>query len=74
MYSVIRDLNRVNGITVIMISHDIEAAAANAAHILHLGSNTAFFGTSEEYLKSNIGKSFLGDDITGTIPRGDYYG
>jgi zinc transport system ATP-binding protein len=50
MYGLIDSLNK-QGITIIMISHDINAAISYASHILHIGSST-FFGTKEEYLKS----------------------
>ncbi|MGN0469196.1 MAG: metal ABC transporter ATP-binding protein [Acutalibacteraceae bacterium] len=56
MYQLIKDLNG-EGITVIMISHDIEAAVKYASHILHIGK-TVFFGTKEEYLNSESGKTF----------------
>ena len=57
MYALIADLNR-EGITIIMISHDIAAAVRYASHILHIGAN-AFYGTKDAYLKSNAGKLFL---------------
>ncbi len=57
MYGLIADLNR-EGVTVVMISHDIEAALRYASHILHIGE-TVFFGTAEEYLNSEAGKRFL---------------
>ena len=59
MYSVIQGLNR-EGITIIMISHDISAALIYATHILHIGSGL-FFGTKAEYQKSKIGQGFLGE-------------
>lgn len=74
MYSVIADLNKKSGITVIMISHDIEAAAEYASHILHLHNYQLFFGSKEDYVRSNAGRQFLGKDITDEIPRGDFYG
>ena len=57
MYALIADLNH-EGITVIMISHDIAAAVRYASHILHIG-NTLFYGTRNEYMESNVGKFFL---------------
>ncbi len=57
MYSLIEDLNR-EGITVIMISHDIAAAVKYASHILHIGESI-FYGTKDEYLESDAGKFFL---------------
>ncbi len=57
MYALISDLNR-EGVTIIMISHDIEAAVRYASHILHIGASV-FYGTKEEYLQSDVGKYFL---------------
>ncbi len=57
MYAIIKGLND-EGITIIMISHDISAALEYASHILHIGA-THFFGTKEDYLNSSVGRSFL---------------
>ncbi len=57
MYTLIEKLNREDGITVIMISHDVQAAVHYASHILHIG-DSVFFGTREEYLNSPFGKFF----------------
>ena len=57
MYSLIAELNR-EGVTIIMISHDIAAAVRYASHILHIGA-AVFFGTREEYLRSAVGRAFL---------------
>lgn len=48
MYSLIDSLNK-EGITIIMISHDIEAALRYASHVLHIGESI-FFGTKEEFI------------------------
>ena len=50
LYALIEKLNREDGITVIMISHDIAAAVKYASHILHIG-DTVFFGTKDAYLR-----------------------
>ena len=57
LYDLITSLNR-EGITIIMISHDLDAALERASHILHIGKNV-FFGTKEAYLNSEEGKLFL---------------
>ena len=57
MYDLIETLNR-EGVTIIMISHDIAAAVRYASHILHIG-DTVFFGTKEEYMNSDAGKLFF---------------
>jgi len=51
MYEIIKKLND-EGITVIMISHDIDAAVSYASHILHIGRNI-FFGTKNDFLASD---------------------
>lgn len=58
MYSLIRNINK-DGITVIMVSHDITAAVNNATKILHLEGNKYFYGSTHQYLHSDIGKKFL---------------
>ena len=58
MYTIISDLNK-SGITVIMVSHDIDAAIKYATHILHIAHKPKFFGTTEEYLRSDVGIAFL---------------
>lgn len=58
MYALIRRLNREEGITVIMISHDLGVAVQEASHILHVGERV-FFGTKEEYLASEMAGHFL---------------
>ena len=57
MYELINGLNR-EGITIIMISHDIAAAVRYATHILHIGANL-FYGSRDEYMESDEGRFFL---------------
>jgi zinc transport system ATP-binding protein len=60
LYRFIRDINKDLGVTLIMVSHDIRCAVENASHILHLRGKQEFFGTTEAYLETAIGKSFTG--------------
>ncbi len=57
MYALIESLNK-EGITVIMISHDVMAAMRFSDHILHIG-HKIFFGTTEEFENSKIGRNYL---------------
>ncbi len=50
MYDLIERINKEEGVTVLMISHDVEAALRYATHVLYLGK-TVFFGTKDEYEK-----------------------
>ncbi|MBQ7499459.1 MAG: ABC transporter ATP-binding protein [Clostridia bacterium] len=59
MYDIINSLNKNDGITVIMVTHDI-SALRYADHVLHISHMPAFFGTLEDYLTSEVGKIFAG--------------
>lgn len=62
LYAQIAHINEKRKITVIMVSHDIDASLRYASHILHLGQEgQLFFGTSKDYLKSAVYHEFLGD-------------
>ena len=50
MYGLIQRLNREDGVTILMISHDITATLTYASHILHLGRRVSF-GTKADYLR-----------------------
>ncbi|MBE6798355.1 MAG: metal ABC transporter ATP-binding protein [Ruminococcaceae bacterium] len=58
MYRIIRELNN-NGMTVIMISHDLRSAVCEAKKVLHISHNGFFFGSSAEYKSSDLGRAFL---------------
>ncbi len=49
LYGLIDDLNKKEGMAVIMISHDPEKAMQYATHILHLGRRMLYFGATEGY-------------------------
>lgn len=58
LYGLIARINREMGITVIMVSHDIEAAIRYSSHMLHLSHTQVFFGTTKEYLGTKEGRRF----------------
>ncbi|MHB9296191.1 zinc transport system ATP-binding protein [Pillotina sp. SPG140] len=61
MYELLRTLNKEQGITLIMVSHDIHAAETYANRILHIQNKgeAYFFGTPAEYAQSHYGKAFV---------------
>lgn len=63
LYETIKDLNKKENVTIIMVSHDIKNALNYATHILHLEQENDFFGTVEEYKKSNVSNMFLGGAV-----------
>jgi zinc transport system ATP-binding protein len=63
MYGLLEKINRDMGITIIMVSHDIEGALNNARSVLHLKKRVkdgingpCFFGSSAEYRRSDSGR------------------
>lgn len=60
LYKLITDINK-EGITVIMVSHDIHAAIEFASHILHIGNKPLFFGTKDDYKNSDGCHCFICD-------------
>lgn len=57
MYKMIEDINRT-GITVVMVSHDLDAALKYSSRILHLDHTVKFFGDTSDYLKSSVFEHF----------------
>jgi zinc transport system ATP-binding protein len=62
-YSLIKKLNIENGLTIIMVSHNIDKVIAHATHIIYLKNEMAFAGTKEDFLQSEYAKYFkLGEE------------
>lgn len=59
LYRQIQRINQETGLTIIMVSHDIESALKYSTHILHLKNRQLFFGETKDYLNSSIGSQFL---------------
>ena len=64
LYNLIKQINE-EGITVIMVSHDVESAVKYASHILHLHNRPLFFGKTSDYVESEAGRRFLGGGQNG---------
>jgi zinc transport system ATP-binding protein len=60
LYALLEKINREMRITVIMVSHDVLSAVKYANKILHLWQKQLFFGSTDDYINSDIGKIFLG--------------
>jgi zinc transport system ATP-binding protein len=66
LYHLIAGINKNERLTVIMVSHDIQSTVKYASHILHLKTTQAFFGKTEDYAKSSVGKHFIGSEQEGS--------
>ncbi|MDR0822436.1 MAG: metal ABC transporter ATP-binding protein [Endomicrobium sp.] len=60
LYQLIKNINLKQKIAIVMVSHDIDRAVEYSDYILHLQNKQLFFGTAADYLKSDIGKIFMG--------------
>ena len=62
LYSLIKKLNE-NGMTIIMVTHDIQAALKYASHILYVGTEP-LFNSRDVFLHSSPGKRFSFGTVT----------
>ncbi|MCL2883925.1 MAG: metal ABC transporter ATP-binding protein [Oscillospiraceae bacterium] len=63
MYALLQELNR-EGMTILMISHDIRSALTYGNKILHMASAPLFFGSTQSYLKTQLAHTMLeGGDV-----------
>jgi len=60
LYDIVRKLNEENGMTIIMISHDISAALKNAKHVLYVGK-PCYYATADEFKHSEFCKNAIED-------------
>lgn len=60
LYETVGELNR-EGITVIMVSHDIGALSAEAKTVLHIKTEPVFYGSRDDYMQSDVYKGIKGN-------------
>ncbi len=60
LYELIDRMNAQDGITVVMVSHDVHTAVQCGNKILHMDRKNAFFGSREDYLKTDICRRMMG--------------
>ncbi len=59
-YNLIKKINKEFGITVIMVTHDLNSSINLASDILHIKKQNSFFGTRDEYLQSTVYSEYQG--------------
>ena len=60
MYNLLKLINLCDGVTVIMVSHDVAAAERYATHILQLGHSQLYFGPVSGYRGSDAERRLRG--------------
>lgn len=61
-YRLVRRLNRDEGVTILMVTHDVAGVISQANRILHLQQRVVFFGKPEEYRRTAAGRRYLGGE------------
>lgn len=49
LYAIIRTLNREHGVTIVMVSHDLNGALKDAGKVMVMNRGVDFFGSIEDY-------------------------
>ncbi len=62
LYDTLNDLNKTDGMTIIMVTHDINTAIVNSSKILHVSADSVFFGTTAQYMASEESRLFFPAD------------
>ena len=73
VYSLFRDLNR-EGMTIIMVTHDVRAALKHSSKILRINKDSYLFTSTEKYVKLPEAQRFIdteGDGIDRDKPYGE---
>lgn len=60
LYDLIYTINQEMGITIIMVSHDLGNSLKYATHVLHLKSESFFYGKKDDYVHHQEENQFLG--------------
>jgi zinc transport system ATP-binding protein len=69
LYRTVQEINRT-GLAIVMVSHDARCAAEYATHVLHLRTAQVFFGTSEEYARTDEGRRFFSLGLSEGLSEG----
>ncbi len=61
-YDSVKHLNEHHKVTIVTTTHDIKTIVKHANKILHLDNKVLFFGSTEDYLKTELSQIMMGSD------------
>jgi zinc transport system ATP-binding protein len=64
MYALLEKLNR-DGMTLVVISHDLKSAVLYGRKILHMNRKALFYGPTNDYVKTGLYSFMSGNDDAG---------
>lgn len=67
LYELIARINKEMCMTVIMVSHDMDAMAKYATHVLHLSHKQLFFGNKDDFLNSKESMILTGGEVSSNV-------
>ena len=62
IYNLLKLINLCDGVPVVMVSHDVNAAMRYATHILQLGHTQLYFGSVHDYVHSDAARILRGGE------------
>ncbi|MDR2493055.1 MAG: ABC transporter ATP-binding protein [Coriobacteriales bacterium] len=65
LYELVRALNSEQGITVCMVTHDVNTAVGYASKMLLLSTHQEFFGSTHEFQHNPLGRDLMRDSCGG---------
>jgi len=65
LYATITDLNQRHGITILMVTHDVQMSVRYASHILVVEGKQEFYGTAHEFEHTSLGQELMRDSCGG---------
>lgn len=67
LYLLLKELNKNEGIAILMVSHDLSNALKDADEILHIRHEDYFFGSVSEYCRSEHFREMNGGAVHGIV-------
>ncbi len=61
LYAILHKLNLEQGITILMVSHDIHCALEQAPKLLHMGRSVLYYGSTHDYQNTDLYRHMTGD-------------